>query len=325
MNNAPLVALSYDLIDEKDCLENPFFFEFFENFNSEFTKRSYRTDINQFFKFLNKNNFRINKLNEVKKIHSISFKKWLTDNEYAPKSINRKFSALSSFFDYLIEKSLVETNPFYSVKRPKQTVKKPTNDLSDEQITNLLNVIESSTNPARLMHRAVIYLLFTTGIRKSELINLKRKDYYISKENSLIKIKAKGGKVLIKALHPNCVLVIDEYLAWMSRIDREVHEEDWIFQPSKNPLDKNNLIKPLNPKSVDFIIKSYCKRAGILDSISPHSARASYIGSALENGADLYKVSRDVGHSSVKTTEGYDKRRKSLKDSPIHHLGFLKD
>jgi site-specific recombinase XerD len=112
-------------------------------------------------------------------------------------------------------------------------------------------------------------------------------------------------------------------LDYLKSLGEELHQEDWIFRPSKNPLDPDHTLKPLAPTSVDYIIKSWCTKAGIDQKVSPHSARASYIGSALESGVDLYKVSRDVGHASVKTTEEYNKRRKKLSDSPVFDLGFM--
>lgn len=317
------IQTEFPLITERDLRDNPFFFEFFENFNSEHTKRSYRTDINQFFDFLSSYIKEINALNKLQRVHAVAFKKWLVDSDYAPKTINRKMSAVSSFFDFLVEKNFVEYNIFHSIKRPKQEVQKPTNDLSDEQVLNLIQVLENNESPSAPLHRAVVSTLFMTGIRKAELINLKRGDYFFENEIPMIKVRAKGGKHLRKVLPPDCKEAIEDYLTWMQAQNRAVAYEDWLFQPTRNPTD-DNLVKPLNPKSVNYIVKTICLRAGVPQNVSSHSARASYIGSALENGADIYKVSRDVGHSSVKTTEEYDKRRKKFKDSPIHHLGYLK-
>jgi len=323
--DSKLTLSSRDIIQEIDFLNNPFFFEFFENFESKNTIRSYKSDINQFFNYVREYMFDVNSLKDLKRLHGIAYKKWLTENEYAPKTINRKLSSSSSFYDYLIEKSLVEYNIFDSIKRPKQVVKTPTNDLSDEEIISVFQKLDVSKSKSRFLHKAVVYVLFTTGIRKSELINLKLKDMHFEKGYWLINLKVKGGKFLSKVLPMKTYEIIQEYTEWMASQGREIHPEDWIFQPTKNPIDQGNLIKPLNPKTIDYILKKYCQSAGILKRISPHSARASYIGSALENGADLYKVSKDVGHESVKTTEEYDKRRKKISDSPIHNLGFLKD
>ncbi|MEA9358265.1 tyrosine-type recombinase/integrase [Bacteriovorax sp. PP10] len=298
-------------------------YEFFSNFESLHTRKSYRIDITQFFEFLKENFREVNGYTGVERVHVVAFRNWLTDNGLAPKSINRKIAANSSFFDFLIEKSMIQFNPCSSIKRPRQEVVQPTNDLSDDQISDLLSLIEDLKGPG-LLHKAVIYTLFTTGIRKAELINLRRKNFSIRDSHYVIEVRAKGGKQLTKVVHPKCAEVILEYINHLESSGEKVHAEDWIFRPSKNPLEPTHIIKPLNPKSVDYIVKTWCKKAGIHHRISPHSARASYIGSALDAGIDLYKVSKDVGHASVKTTEEYNKRRQKMEDSPVFGLGFLK-
>lgn len=298
-------------------------YEFFHNFESPHTRKSYRIDISQFFEFLRDNFTLISGYAEIKRVHLVAYRNWLTDSNLAPKSINRKMAANSSFLDFLVEKGLIPFNPCTSIKRPRQDVLKPTNDVSDEQIRKLLELVDEQTGPG-LLHRAVLYTLFTTGIRKAELINLRLKNFFIKDGFYLIEIRAKGGKQLTKVIHPKCAEVINEYLDYLKSTGETLHSEDWIFRPSKNPLEPGHITKPLNPKSVDYIIKSWCVKAGIAQRISPHSARASYIGSALESGMDLYKISRDVGHASVKTTEEYNKRRLKHSESPVFGLGFMK-
>ena len=129
------------------------------------------------------------------------------------------------------------------------------------------------------LHKAIVYLLFSTGIRKSELIYLKRKDYKIFEGVPIIEVRAKGGKFLTKALHPKCAGIMDEYLEWMKDSDRAIHPEEYFFQPTKNPLQPGELCRPLNAKSVDYIIKKFAKIAGLTHRISAIQ-RASYIGSA---------------------------------------------
>lgn len=298
-------------------------YEFFNNFESPHTRKSYRADIMQFFEFLRENFSEVQGYQGIERLHMVAFRNWLTDNNLAPKSINRKIAANSSFFDFLIEKGMIELNPCSSIKRPRQEVIQPTNDLSDEEIGNLLSLIDELKGPG-LLHKAVIYTLFTTGIRKAELINLRRKNFYVKDSHYIIEVRAKGGKQLTKVVHPKCAEVILEYISYLESSGEKVHPEDWIFRPSKNPLEPEHTLKPLNPKSVDYIVKTWCKKAGIHHRISPHSARASYIGSALASGVDLYKVSKDVGHASVKTTEEYNKRRQKLEESPVFGLGFMK-
>lgn len=158
-------------------------FEFFANFRSPHTRENYRRDIRQFVEWLK----------ELPNLHAgvqkttvgdlVFYRKYLEESNLAPKSICRKFSALSSFFDFLVEKNLMESNPASSLRRPRQEVVRPTEDLSDEQVEELLLVFESNRpgikgeEKSLLLHKAIIYLLFSTGIRRSELINLKRKDF----------------------------------------------------------------------------------------------------------------------------------------------------
>ena len=186
----------------------------------------------------------------------------------------------------------MEQNFCNGVKRPRQNVKKETNDLSDLQISELFEVVDDGPS----LHQVVIYFLFTTGLRKSEIINLRLSDVQTKDDQIYLQVKAKCGKFLLKYLPDIAVNKLFNYLEEFPIED----EESYLLRPSKNPLSPNNLNKPLNPKSVDYILKKYCKLANIYERISPHSARASYIGSALENGADLFRLSLDVGRSSVK-------------------------
>ncbi|NOT80595.1 MAG: tyrosine-type recombinase/integrase [Bacteriovoracaceae bacterium] len=324
MTKALMNITSFHIVsdEKKNSFDAKLEYEFFNNFESPHTRKSYRSDIAQFFEFLSIHFKTVTNYELIERVHVVAFRNWLTDNELAPKSINRKIAANSSFFDFLIEKGIAKINPCSSIKRPRQEVRSPTNDLSDQEIVNLLSLFDSVTGPA-LLHKAVIYTLFTTGIRKAELINLRRKNFTVKDSHYLIEVKAKGGKILTKVVHPKCAEVILEFITYLESQGEKIHPEDWIFRPSRNPLDPTHIIKPLNPKSVDYIVKTWCKKAGIHHRISPHSARASYIGSALDSGIDLYKISKDVGHASVKTTEEYNKRRQNLDESPVFGLGFL--
>jgi site-specific recombinase XerD len=164
-------------------------------------------------------------------------------------------------------------------------------------------------------------MFFATGIRRSELIGIKRSDYKKIKEGASLSVLAKGGKFLTKLIPPQCVVVIDDYLDHMASIDRVITADQYLFQPSKNPIGDNN--KKMSTTSVRYIISKACKRAGISKRISAHSARASYISAALEGGADMLHVSQDVGHSSVQTTEIYNKRRLSIENSPSLKIKYL--
>lgn len=298
-------------------------FEFFEDYSSEHTRKNYHRDLKQFMSFMQDFFPTFNSWSALERVHAVAYKKWLTEMSATSKTINRKLSSLSSFCKFLMEKNILENNPFNSIRRPQQVVTTPTEDLTDEEVSTLLNVINTDKGSSAPLHRAVIYLLFSTGLRKAEIINAKRKDLKTKNDIHTLTVVVKGGKTLEKVIHPECFQVLTDYLAWMKQDNREVHPEDWLFQPSRNPQD-GNLIKPINPKSIDYMLKTMAKKAGIFKRISPHSARATYIGSSIDQGVDLYRIAQDVGHQSVKTTEEYNKRKMRLKESPAYKLPYLK-
>ena len=327
MNSPAKINNSYlQAFEQKNAFDAKLQYEFFHNFESLHTRKSYRIDIAQFFEFLKDNFASVSRYEHIERVHLVAFRNWLNDNDMAPKTINRKMAANSSFFDFLVEKNIIQYNPCTSIKRPRQEVVKPTNDLTDDQIRTLFELVDPLNGPG-LLHKAVIYTLFTTGIRKAELINLRLKNFYLKDHFYVIEIRAKGGKHLTKVVHPKCAEVINQYIDYLKheseKQNEKISSEDWIFRPSKNPLEPGHIVKPLNPKSIDYIVKSWCTKAGIDHRVSPHSARASYIGSALDNGIDLYKISKDVGHASIKTTEEYNKRRAKMAESPVFGLGFM--
>jgi len=300
-------------------------YEFFQNFESRHTRKCYQRDIQLFFSFLDNHKIYLNNLKSILRSHVVAYRNHLQAIEQAPKTICRKLSSLSSYFDFLLEKNIVEINPCYGLRRPRQVVVNETQDLSDDNVQKLFEALFNEENSKSIkLHRAVIFLLFSTGIRKSELINLKFKDYVqINESTFCLKVKAKGGKYLTKVIHPSAKAILDDYL--QDQIDQGelTSGEEYLLRPSRNPLNPKQLNKPLNPKTIDYILGKYCQKAGIYQKVSPHSARATYIGSALENGVDLWRVSLDVGHESVRTTEIYNKRRAGVKNSPVHSLGFF--
>lgn len=300
-------------------------FEFFQNFESRHTRKCYQRDIQLFFNFLEIHQIILNDLKSIQKSHVVAYRNDLQAIDQAPKTICRKLSSLSSYFDFLLEKNIIETNPCYGLRRPRQVVINETQDISDENVQKIFQVLFEQENSTSIkLHRAIIFLLFSTGMRKSELINLKLKDYHQSDENTFsLKVKAKGGKYLTKIIHPTAKAILDDYLEEQFRKGEIISGEEYLLRPTRNPLNPQKLNKPLNPKTIDYILEKYCKKAGIFHKVSPHSARATYIGSALENGVELWRVSLDVGHESVRTTEIYNKRRSGAKNSPVHSLGFF--
>ena len=209
--------LSPNLFESKYSFDYKLEYEFFHNFESPHTRKCYRVDLLQLFEFLSDNFFTVKSYTQIERVHVVAYRNWLTDNNMAPKTINRKLAAASSFFDFLIEKGTIQNNPCSSIKRPRQEVQNSTNDLSDQEIAKLLGLIDQLDGPG-LLHKAVLYTLFTTGIRKAELINLKIKNIVEKEDQHVIEIVAKGGKRLTKVLHPKCYEVIQEYFLSLTKV-----------------------------------------------------------------------------------------------------------
>ncbi|MBY0315402.1 MAG: tyrosine-type recombinase/integrase [Bdellovibrionales bacterium] len=303
-------------------------YEFFENFDSEHTRAAYKLDLCQFFQYVQVEFGPIKHPQQLHKMHVVGFRNTLQGSRldgggqpYCPKTIIRKLAAIASYCAFLIEKGLMTSNPAEHVKRPTDQVITPTSDLSDDQVKALLDSVDLNKRSGPL-HMAVLVLLFSTGMRKGELINLKFTDYQEHQGLKIIQFVGKRGKVSRVPLHPAAIFHLENYIQYMRAIGRELTGTDYLFQGSPNRISLGSN-KKLQGTSVDYIIKYHCQKIGIKTKITPHSARATVIGSLLEGGCDLYKVSQLVNHSNVKTTQSYDKRRKSLIDSPVFKLKYF--
>ena len=297
-------------------------YEFFENFQSEHTKKAYEADLKQFFTFIHENIGRLKSIEEIERIHVIAFRNDLQNNNNAPKTVIRKLAAINSYCEFLMEKGLLNINPATGVKRPRDEVITPTNDLTDAQVKLVIDAVKTDSLTGHL-HKSILSLMFATGLRKSELIHLKLSDYTEQDGFKVIQFMGKRGKMNHVPLHPTAAYHLDRYILEMKSESRLTSPDEWLFQPTRNNTDPHHLNKNLMPASVDFIIKKYCHMVGIETRISPHSARATMISSLLEHGCDLYRVSQLVNHSNVKTTQGYDKRDRKISDSPVFGLKFF--
>lgn len=301
--------------------------EFFANFTSHHTRKSYLIDIEQFFDYLKNDSTPKTNISKVSRLDIIEYRNWLDSAggrggyPAAPKTIARKLSALSSYFDFLVERGVCSYNPVTSVKRPRRQVVAPTTGLEVEQVRDILTETLKNKRSGHL-HNALLSMFFTTGMRKSEILKLKFKNYKQINKHKIVEYHAKGGKKGQKLLHPMCVEALENYLSFMRDNGREHRPEDWLFMPTHNPADPGNVNKSLNPKTINEIIDHYAKKVGINFKVTPHSARATFIGTLLQAGVDIYAVSQEVGHSSVKTTQEYDKRRRNLRNSPVAKLEY---
>ena len=309
------------------------FYEFFMD-RPYLTARSYRIDLRKFFEFTTEN-FNVPSASDlgihfekVKRVHVVKFKNYLqkcggrSNKPAAPGTIIRKLAAIKVFYDFLITKEKVETNPASAVLRPRAVVLHETQDLTDDETRALFAKIQSYGSSALPLHLAVITTLFTTGIRQSELRGLKRKDLKTEDGIYFVEFIGKRQNKCKVALHPTTSHNILKYLEWMNERGRGHSKDDPLFQPTTYRAKKNAVKKHLSASGVRYIVEHYSKMIVPDKRITPHSARATLIGSLLDSGEDIYNVSQAVNHSSTQTTEKYNKRKKKIKNSPLLNLKF---
>lgn len=305
-------------------------YEFLKD-RSPLTERAYKRDLRAFFEFT-AIQFSLPRsiqgkllFEEIRRVHVVKYKKYLDEylsnrkKAYAPNTINRKISAVSSFFQFLAQREIIEKNPAEFCTRPNRIVLEETQAFSDREMKALFDLIIQEAPP---LHKAVILLLFTTGMRQAELRNLKMSNFKTAEGIRFVSYMGKGLKVNQIPIHPTTAYYIDEYLAWMGVIGRKVEGSDFAFQPTKNS-HGGQTKKKLSHTALGYIVGKWAKRINKEKRITPHSARATFISSLIENGEDIYYVSQLVNHADVRTTQRYNKRTRTHRKNPIFNLNFF--
>ncbi len=250
------------------------------------TIRGYKKDIYQFLNFLKKN--KINDFNDVSYNILISYLGYLRSYKYSENTIGRKVASLKSFFKFLSKRKFIKSNPVAILSSPKKAEKLPA-FLTIEEVEKILNLPTKNTWKS-LRDKAILELLYSTGIRVGELTSLKVED--INFLDEIIKVKGKGKKERIVPIGKYALKALLEYIE-----RRPNKKEKTIF------LNKYN--KPLTERSVERIIDKYSKKAGINKKVTPHTFRHSFASHMLDRGADLRTVQELLGHERITTTQIY--------------------
>lgn len=271
------------------------------------TGRSYYQDLKAFFAFTNEyfNTPRVDgskvHFEDIKRVHVVKYKNFLeteptkkTGKPFAPNSINRKISSISSFYQFLLQRELVEKNPVEFCIRPKRICVRETEAFTDREMKHLVELVLEKGSP---LHKAIILTMFTTGMRNAEVRNIKLVDIQVHEGIKVLRYVGKGQKLNQVPLHPATAHYVDEYIAAMARKGRAIGGEDYLFQPAKN--STGPLKKKLSHTALSYIVKKWAKRVNPSKRITPHSARATFISSLLDSGEDIYSVAMSVGHADV--------------------------
>ena len=237
--------------------------------------------------------------------------------QYDPKSIRRKISSVRTFYDFLIEEGVIEENPFENVELPKVKKVLP-KFVYEEEMVSFLNHIDDHSFLGK-RNRVIFELLYGSGLRVSELTEIRLSDIdYVKKE---IIVHGKGSKDRIVPVHDFAIEAIQKYLS-QARIELAL----------KNPQQRNYLLlnykgTPLTPRGIRVILNRELERQATSLNLSPHAFRHSFATHLLNRGVDLRVVQALLGHVSLSTTQIYTKvSKEKLQDEYLkaHPRAFKK-
>lgn len=259
---------------------------------SKNTTENYVSDITQYCNYLTK----YRNITEPENITIEDVRSYLSSlkrNHISPSSQSRKLSAMKSFHKFLMLEKYVTKNVAKLVQNPKQEKKLPS-VLSVEEVDNLLNCLSTDT-PLELRNKTMIELTYSSGLRVSELINLKISDLHL--QNGFIQIFGKGNKERIVPVGEEAIVLINEYLETARLLFVNNKSKDYVFL--------TRLGSKMTRQMFFEIIKEKSKLAGITKDVSPHKLRHSFASHLLERGIDLRLIQELLGHESISTTEIY--------------------
>ncbi|MFQ5462130.1 MAG: tyrosine recombinase XerC [Phycisphaerae bacterium] len=222
------------------------------------------------------------------------FLSFLGTQNYSKSTIARKLATLRSFYKFCLRRGYVKVHPLASIRTPKQEKRLP-KFLELEQITKLLNTPDTNTLLGA-RDRAMLEVLFSTGVRVSELVDLNFID--VDFDGGTIRVHGKGKKQRTTPVGPTAIAAIRRYLE-LRRADARSATFD------QNAMFVNKHGQRLSTRSVRRKLDKYLTQAGLDPSISPHTLRHSFATHMLNNGADLRSVQELLGHQSLSTTQIY--------------------
>lgn len=253
---------------------------------SKNTASAYGTDLKTYLNFLE-----TKKINYENITHGeiTDFLWYLKTLNFKPSSIYRMIESIRQFYKFLIAENYIKADPTIYLSAPKMPIILP-DMLTNEEVTKLLNSV-SGSDKISIRNRAMLELLYATGLRVSELVNLKFSN--VNVDECFVKILGKGGKERLVPFGQKAQTYLKRYL----RVRNDKKNSEFVFLTKLN--------KPISRIEFWRQLKNISIKAGIIKKITPHTLRHSFATHLLTGGADIRFVQEMLGHSSISTTQIY--------------------
>ncbi|HLR15030.1 MAG TPA: site-specific tyrosine recombinase XerD [Bacillota bacterium] len=279
-------------MNQQDVLEDFFHFIQVERGLSRNTISSYKRDLLQYAEHIEKESD-MNDWNDVDRSHIMSFLVHLQTGGKSASTIARTISSIRSFHQFLVREQIVQQDASLHIETPKKERKLP-DTLSMEEVDRLLDI--KGNEPLDYRNRAMIELLYATGLRVTELIDLQISDVHITM--GFIRCIGKGNKERIVPLGDIATEAVEQYMQKYRRVLMKYkNTHQYVFV--------NHHGRPLSRQGFWKVLRKIATEAGFEKQISPHTLRHSFASHLLENGADLRAVQEMLGHSDISTTQIY--------------------
>jgi integrase/recombinase XerD len=265
------------------------------------TLESYERDLKGFLLYLQKE--AVGSVEEIKRSHILGYMAHLRSKGLAASTVSRSLASIRSFFHFLMKERYVQENPANDMESPKQEKKLP-KVMSMNEIDFLLKQPDEAKTSG-IRDKAMLELLYATGIRVTELIDLCIND--VNTESGYIRCLGKGSKERIVPIGTLAIQKVKEYISnGRPKMVKELKEQALFVNQHGHRLTRQGFWK---------ILKKYARQAGINKEITPHTLRHSFATHLLENGADLRSVQEMLGHADISTTQIYTQvSKRKLRD-----------
>lgn len=258
------------------------------------TTAAYKNDLGQFLKFLRAGQYDINDWSEVTPEIVDDYVAYMKEKAYASSSVARKVAAVKSFFNFLFARGIIEENPTINVDSPKVKKRLP-KTLTAEDIESLLQAPRQKRSPKHLRDTALLTMLYSTGMRVTEVVSLRVND--VDLQSNELHCHGKDEQLRELPLNKDTHDAVAAYLDGGRQYLVKNKEEDALFL--------NHRGQQLTRQGLWLIIKAYAKKANLSGEVTPHTLRHSFAAHKLDDGSDLQEVQRLLGHANISTTQIY--------------------